>query len=216
MKLFNATASQITEITPYEGSNTDIEFVCNGRLYQLEIGEEEFSAMSYGIRDRYADSYEAYRTSTQVDQSDLLEICHDLRLYAEDVTECTDKGAAMLKKQARKGLLSYIVTTANKLRASLKSMSLAMHTAWTKAKILMTGFVQFVKVSDVDSEGEIEVQNRRVASLDSFGIKGQGNKPSDILRFIDLDKAEKGLHPVSCVISFHVWQVVSWNNDTRV
>lgn len=206
MTLFNASASQITEITAIE--NTDIEFVFNGRLYCLVIDQDEWNALSYSIRNIYGDDFDFFKSCKDVD---FAEIVFDLRLYAEDVTESTDKGLAMLRKQARTKLLSWIVSSANKLRSTLKSMSLAMHTAWTKAKILATGFVQFVKVSDVDIEGEIPVQSRRVASLESYGIKGQGNRPSDILRFIDLDKIKQGIHPVSCVISFHVWQVVGWS-----
>lgn len=209
-KLLNKmTTTTITEIVAIE--NTDIEFVCEGRLYQLEIGEDEWAALSPTIRNYYADSLASFRNCKKTTPIDLLEICYDLRLYAEDVTETTDKGQSMLRRQSRKSLLSYIVTSANKMRSTLKSMSLAMHTAWTKARIIASGFVQFVKVSDVDSEGEIEIQSRKVGSLSDYGIKGLGNKPSSILRFIDLGKIEKGFHPVSCVISLYVWQVVGWN-----
>ncbi len=118
-----------------------------------------------------------------------------------------------LKKQARKNLLSWIVTTANKLRSTLKSMSLALHTAWTRAKILLSGFVQFVKIADVDSSEEIPVFSRRVASLESQGFTPKGeSKPNGLLKFIDLDKKDLGLPIASCIISMHVWQVVGWSS----
>lgn len=92
-----------------------------------------------------------------------------------------------------------------------------MHTAWTKAKILATGFVQFVKMSDVDIEGEIPVQSRRVASLESFGVERKtANKTAGLLRFIDLDKIAKGLSAAESVISFHVWQVVGWSVNKSI
>lgn len=204
MTLLTATASQITEITAIE--NTDIEFVFEGRLYQLEISNEEWDALSSSIRNQYGD-FESFKSCKDVD---FTEIIFDLRLYAEDVTEYTEKGLAMLRKQARHNLLSYIVSSANRLRSTLKSMSLAMHTAWTQAKILMTGVVEFVKVGDVDTEGEILTQRRRVASLADYGVK-YDSISKDVLRFIDLDKIAKGLSPASCIISMHVWQVVSWS-----
>ncbi len=205
MTLFNASASEISQITAIE--NTDVEFVFNGRLYCLAIDQAEFNALSYNIRNLYGNDFNAFKACKKVDFS---EIVFDLRLYAEDVTECTDKGQAMLRKQARRNLLSYIVSSANKLRSTLKSLSLAMHTAWTQARILITGCVQFVKVGDVDTEGEIQVQSRRVAALSSFGIKYQ-SITNTVLRFIDIDKIESGLAPSKSIISFHVWQVVSWN-----
>ena len=205
MTLFNASASQITNITAIE--NSDIEFVFNGRLYCLLIDADVFNALSSSIRSSYGE-FEDFKNCKNVD---FAEIVFDLRLYAEDVTETTEKGLAMLRKQARRNLLSYIVSSANKLRSSLKSLSLAMHTAWTQARILLTGMVQFVKVGDVDTEeGEIKVQSRRVASLSSFGIKYQSIS-NTVLRFIDLEKIESGLAPIKSIISFHVWQVVSWN-----
>lgn len=211
MKLNYTTPDQITEATTFQGESTDIEFVCDGRLYHLEIGEYEFDDLSYSIRNYFGDCYSTFRKST-LPHNILLEICYDLRLHAVDVTEYTEKGQALLRKQARKNLLSYIVTSANKMRKIVGSMSTALHTAWTKAKILMTGFVQFVKVGDVDTEGEIPVQSRRVASLDKYGIKGTGNNASAMLRFVDLDKIESGIPLINCIISMHVWQVVSWSS----
>lgn len=205
MTLFNATLDQISNITAIE--NSDIEFIFDGRLYQLEIDEERWEDLSYELRNLYGNDFNAFKTCKNVDFS---EIVYDLRLYAEDVTESTEKGQAMLRKQARRSLLSYIVSSANKLRSSLKSLSLAMHTAWTQARILITGMVQFVKVGDVDTEGEIKVQSRRVASLSSHGIKYE-SITNTVLRFIDLEKIESGLAPIQSIISCHVWQVVSWN-----
>jgi len=118
-----------------------------------------------------------------------------------------------LKKETRRNLLSWIVTTANKLRSTLKSMSLALHTAWTRAKILLSGFVQFVKVADVDNTEEIPVFSRRVASLESQGVTPKGeSKPNGLLKFIDLDKKDSGLPLSACIISMHVWQVVGWSS----
>lgn len=204
MTLFNASASQISQITAIE--NTDIEFVFEGRLYCLVIDQEEYAALSPTIRSYYGE-YEDFKTAKNVD---FAEIIFDLRLYAEDVTETTDKGQALLKKQARRNLLSYIVSSANKLRSTLKSMSLAMHTAWTKARILASGVVNFVKVDDVDTEAEIVVQRRRVAD----GGRGKNG----LLLFTDLDKYENFLREgyeeakakAKSFISMHVWQVVSW------
>lgn len=204
MTLFNASANQITNITAIE--NTDIEFIYNGRLYCLVIDQDEYAALSPAIRSYYGE-FEDFKACKEVDFS---EIVFDLRLYAEDVTESTDKGQELLRKEARRNLLSYIVSSANKLRSTLKSLSLAMHTAWTQARILLTGMVQFVKVGDVDTEGEIQVQSRRVASLSAHGIKYQSIS-NTVLRFIDLEKIESGLAPSKSIISFHVWQVVSWN-----
>lgn len=211
MSILKTTPDQITEATTYKGESTDIEFVCDGRLYHLEINKEEWEDLSYSIRNYFGDCYHTFREST-LPHNILLEICYDLRLHAVDVTEDTEKGQALLRKQARKSLLSYIVTSANKMRKAVGSMSTALHTAWTKAKILMTGFVQFVKVADIDSEGEIPVQSRRVASLESFGIKGTGNKADSMLRFIDLEKIALGIPAIACIISMHVWQVVSWSS----
>jgi len=209
MSILTATADQITDIEVRE--NTDIEFVFNGRLYQLEIGLEEWNALPTHIK---GDEFEEYKSFKNIN---FLQVAHSLRLYAKDVTECSDKGLAMLRKQARKRLLSFVVSSANKLRSALKSMSLAMHTAWTKARILATGVVQFVKMQDVDIEGEIPVQTRRVASLESFGVERKtANKTAGLLRFIDLDKIAKGLSAAESVISFHVWQVVGWSVNKSI
>lgn len=203
MTLFNA--SEITEIEAIE--NTDIEFVCENRLYCLVIDQDEYAALSPTIRSYYGD-FEDFKTCKNVD---FAEIISDLRLYAEDVTETTDKGQAMLRKQARHNLLSWIASSANKMRSTFKSMSVAMHTAWTKAKILASGVVSFVKIEDIDKEENTPIYTRRVASLESYGIKGSGKaKKSGVMRFIDLDKIERGLAPIACIISMHVYQVVSW------
>lgn len=204
MTLFNA--SEITKIEAIE--NTDIEFVSNGRLYCLVIDQDEWNALSYSIRNIYGDDFDFFKTCKNVD---FAEIISDLRLYAEDVTETTDKGQAMLRKQARHNLLSWIASSANKMRSTFKSMSVAMHTAWTKAKILASGVVSFVKIEDIDKEENTPIYTRRVASLESYGIKGSGKaKKSGVMRFIDLDKIERGLAPIACIISMHVYQVVSW------
>lgn len=203
MTLFNA--SEITEIEAIE--NIDIEFVCEGRLYCLVIDQDEYVALSPTIRSYYGD-FEDFKACKNVD---FAEIISDLRLYAEDVTETTDKGQAMLRKQARHNLLSWIASSANKMRSTFKSMSVAMHTAWTKAKILASGVVSFVKIEDIDKEENTPIYTRRVASLESYGIKGSGKaKKSGVMRFIDLDKIERGLAPIACIISMHVYQVVSW------
>lgn len=206
MTLLTATASQITEITAIE--NTDIEFVFNGRLYCLVIDQDEWNALSYSIRNIYGDDFEFFKSCNNVDFS---EIIFDLRLYAEDVTEYTEKGLAMLRKQARHNLLSYIVTSANKLRSTLKSMSQAMHTAWTKARILASGIVSFVKVGDVDKDEDAPVYTRRVAD--------GGAGKNGLMLFKDLDKYETylkaGLDEATATaksfISMHPWQVVSWS-----
>lgn len=225
MTLFNASASTISEIEVIE--NTDIEFISNGRLYILLIDQEHLDA-AFGTRlEKEEDIYsgdnwlievpeieiEDWRKSKKLTTEDFIQVIAANFECCEDVTEYTDRGIALLteqRKQTRKNLLSFVVSTANRLRSTLKNMSLAMHTAWTQAKILMTGAVQFVKVSDVDTEGEIEVQRRRVGSLADYGIK-YDSISKDVLRFIDLDKIAKGLSPASCIISMHVWQVVSWS-----
>lgn len=213
-------------------SNTDIEFVCEGRLYQLEVGQEELDN-AYGVGTRYwEDPYTSkgynddesemplnvWKKLNNLTEADYLLVINANRVSWEDVTECTDKGLTMLeaaqkaaKAESRRKLLSWIVSGANKLRSVLKSMSLAMHTAWTRARILAAGAVQFVKVADVDSEGEIPVQNRRVAD----GGKGKNG----LLLFTDLEKYETyikaGLDEAAAkakaYISMHTWQVVSWN-----
>lgn len=210
MTTINASAT-VTEIESRE--NTDFEFVFEGRLFQLELSKSLYNELPYSIRNQYGE-FEDFKTCINVDFAEISENLFD---YWSDITENSDKGLAMLRKQARKQLLSFVVSSANKLRSALKSMSLAMHTAWTKAKILATGFVQFVKMSDVDIEGEIPVQSRRVASLESFGVERKtANKTAGLLRFIDLDKIAKGLSAAESVISFHVWQVVGWSVNKSI
>ena len=226
MTTTTASISGITKV-----SNTDIEFVSNGRLYVLLIDQEELDR-AYGQTASYSEnpfSGKGYAdTNSEVpvqiwnkmnlSNEDLLEVITANQVSWEDVTECTDRGLALIaetakeaKKQARHKLLSWIVSGANKLRSTLKSMSLAMHVAWTKARILATGVVNFVKVDDVDLETEIPVQRRRVMD----GGRGK----NDMLLFIDLDKFETNLRDglqeaaakAKSFISMHVWQVVSWS-----
>ncbi len=226
MTTTSASISGITKV-----SNTDIEFVANGRLYVLLIDQEELDR-AYGQTASYSEnpfSGKGYTdTNSEVPvqiwnkmnltEADMLEVITANQVSWEDVTECTDRGLALIaetakeaKKQARHKLLSWIVSGANKLRSTLKSMSLAMHVAWTKARILTTGVVNFVKVDDVDLETEIPVQRRRVMD----GGRGK----NDMLLFIDLDKFETNLRSgmqeatakAKSFISMHVWQVVSWS-----
>jgi hypothetical protein len=228
-KAMTTTTASISGITKV--SNTDIEFVSNGRLYCLIIDQEELDR-AYGQTASYSENPMTGRGYTdtnsevpvrvweklELSNEDLLEVIQANQVSWEDVTECTDRGQALLaetakeaKKQARHKLLSWIVSGANKLRSTLKSMSLAMHVAWTKARILASGVVNFVKVDDVDADGEIEIQSRRVAD----GGRGKNG----LLLFTDLDKYETylkaGLDEATAkaksFISMHVWQVVSWS-----
>lgn len=225
MTLFNASASTISEIEVIE--NTDIEFISNGRLYCLLIDQEHLDA-AFGTRlEKEEDIYsgdnwlievpeieiEDWRKSKKLTTEDFIQVIAANFECCEDVTEYTDRGIALLteqRKQTRKNLLSFVVSTANRLRSTLKNMSLAMHTAWTKARILASGVVNFVKVDDVDTEAEIVVQRRRVAD----GGKGKNG----LLLFTDLDKYENFLREgyeeakakAKSFISMHVWQVVSW------
>ncbi len=204
------TSAQISDVVIID--NTDIEFVFNGRLYQLEINELAYNDLSYFVKRNIGETHYEFVTC-QFSEETAKDIIIELFSYAKDVTEYTDKGQQLLRKQARRNLLSWIVTTANKMRSALKSMSLALHTAWTRAKILLSGFVQFVKVGDVDSSEEIPVFSRRVASLESQGFVPKGeSKPTGTLKFIDLDKKDSGLPLSACIISMHVWQVVGWSS----
>lgn len=223
-------------------SNTDFEFVANGRLYCLLV-EQEHLDNTYGKSADYWESpfsgVGSYDTVSEIDiltwnklpisEADALEVINANTTSWDDVTECTDKGLALLaeqaaeqRKQARRNLLSHIVSTANRLRPALRDMSLAMHVAWTRAKVLATGLVSFVKVSDVDTDTDIPVHTRRVASLESVGFTAAGTGKDghkDILKFIDLSKfeswVESGMNKADAakrsIISMHVWQVVSWN-----
>ena len=220
----------ITNITIL--SNTELEFVANNRAYLLEVTQNELDA-TYGINDTYSEcpftGRGHYDTEPEmglvswrllpITTEAALEVINANENSWYDITECSDLGATLLKKQARRNLLSYIVTTANKMRATLKSMSLAMHVAWTRAKILAAGVVNFVKVGDVDTEEEIPLHTRRVTSLESAGYIPTGSSKGeykDILKFIDLDKfeawIESGMTQIEAakrsVISMHVWQVV--------
>lgn len=220
------TISEISAI-----SNTDIEFVVEGRLFQLEIGQDELDNAFGQFSNYWENPYTGkgyYDTEVemslwdwkklQLTEADYLQVITANRTSWEDITEYTDKGLAMLeaaqkvaKTESRRKLLSWIVSGANKLRSVLKSMSLAMHTAWTRARILAAGAVQFVKMGDVDNDTEIPVQNRRVAD--------GGNSKNGLLLFTDLEKYEtairEGLDEATAkaksFISMHVWQVVSWN-----
>ncbi len=228
MTLLTATASDITEITITD--NTDIEFVCAGRLYNLLIDQEQLDA-AFGFETRdwedpydgkaYYDEYsvieiEDWSKSKNITNEDILAVILANRYDCEDVTEYCDKGLAMLRKQARHNLLSYIVTSANKLRSTLKSMSLAMHAAWTKAKILASGVVNFVKVADVDTNKEITVHTRRVAD--------GGTGKNGLMLFKDLEKYEtylkagldEAIATAKSFISMHPWQVVSWTQELGV
>ncbi len=216
-------------------SNTDFEFVSNGRLYVLFV-EQAHLDNAYGQAATYWENpYSGkgfYDTESEINiltwntlpitTEDALEVILANQVSWEDVTECTDKGLAMLRAAARKSLLSHIVSTANRLRSALRDMSLAMHVAWTRAKVLATGLVSFVKVSDVDTDTDIPVHTRRVASLESVGFTAAGTGKDghkDILKFIDLSKfeswVESGMSKADAakrsIISMHAWQVVSWN-----
>lgn len=220
----------ISQITP--ASSTDVEFVCNNRLYVLLIDQEALDN-TYGQEADYWESLETGKGYDTVEsvisvrdweklpltEADYLEVITANQASWEDVTEYTDKGAELLRKESRRKLLSMIVTQANKMYSSLRNMSLAMHVAWTRAKVLAKGLVSFVKVNDVDTEGEIPVHTRRIASLEGMGFVSSGEKREsnrDILKFIDLDKFDawvaSGLDKMAAlkrsIISMHVWQVV--------
>lgn len=219
----------ISQITP--ASATDVEFVSNGRLYVLLIDQEVLNN-TYGQEADYWEhpSGKGYDTVESVitirdweklplTEADYLEVISANQASWEDVTDCTDKGAELLRKESRRKLLSMIVTQANKMYSSLRNMSLAMHVAWTRAKVLAKGLVSFVKVNDVDTEAEIPVHTRRVASLEGMGFVSSGERSvrsRDILKFIDLDKFDawvaSGLDKMAAlkrsIISMHVWQVV--------
>ena len=222
--------TQITNLTIL--SNCELEFVCNGRAWLLEVTQDELDA-TYGINDTYSECPFTGRGHYDTDSEMSLISWRLLPLTTEaalevinanqdswyDITELSDLGAMLLKKQARKNLLSHIVTTANKMRSTLKSMSLAMHVAWTRAKVLAAGVVNFVKVADVDGVDEIPLHTRRVISLESAGYVPAGStkgEHKDILKFVDLDKfeawIESGMEKINAVkrsvISMHVWQVV--------
>lgn len=213
--------TSITQIVA--ASNVDVEFVSNGRLYQLEITQDELDA-AYGANAAYWENPYTGEGATDTEcemplsawkklnltEKDFMEVIVANQAAWCDVTECTDKGQELLKAQARKNLLSWIVTLANKLRSALKSMSLAMRAAWMKAKILATGIVKFVKIEDVKKEF-IPTHTRRVVD------GGQGR--NGILLFTDLDKYEAALSEglseaaakAKSYISMHLWQVVGWN-----
>jgi len=208
-------------------SNTELEFISGGRVYILEIGQSElnnafgmgvvfYESPFDGVTDKY--DVEPEFTLSEWDRCKFLSEYDFIRVITtnqeswQDVTEYSDKGIELLKKQARSKLLSWILTTANKTRSIFKSMSTALHTAWTRAKILATGIVKFVKVDDIDKEGEIPVFTRRVATLEKYGVTGLGKRKSNgLMKFIDLDKIDSGLPPAACIISMHVWQVVDWH-----
>ena len=213
-------------------SNCELEFIANGRAYLLEVTQDELDA-TYGIVDTYSEcpftGRGYYDTESEmglvswrllpITTEAALEVINANQDSWYDITELSDLGAMLLKKQARRNLLSHIVTTANKMRATLKSMSLAMHVAWTRAKVLAAGVVNFVKVGDVDAEEEIPLHTRRIASLESAGyVPTESSKKQykDILKFVDLDKfeawIESGMTQIEAakrsIISMHVWQVV--------
>lgn len=238
MNALNTTPA-ITNITI--NSNDDLEFVANGRLYVLLVEQQhldnafgqtapywENPYTGQGYNDIESELTLATWNTLKISEADALEVIQANATSWDDVTECTDKGLAMLaaqaaeqRKNARRNLLSHIVSTANRLRSTLRDMSLAMHVAWTRAKVLATGIVNFVKVADVDADGEIPVHTRRVASLESAGFIAVGTAPKkdhkDILKFIDLSKfeswIESGMDRIDAakrsIISMHVWQIVA-------
>lgn len=221
MTTSTTSASQITGLTIVD--NCDVEFEFNGRLYQLEIDQDvldnafgfygvESTIAEYGKCDYIAEYGECesevelnwWKKAKLTDDSFIEVIVANTESW-EDVTECTDRGQALLRRNARRSFLSFVVSTANKLRRSLGNMSTAMHAAWTKARILASGIVNFVKVNDDET-----IYTRRVSD---GGIGKNG-----LLLFTDLDKFEfwlaEGLSEetakVKSYISMHVWQVVSW------
>lgn len=217
--------SQITGILAAD--NCDVEFEYNDRLYQLDITQASLT--------------EVYGTSNEVEllwwknatlsTEDFIEVIVANQELWYDVTECTDRGQALLRRSTRRNLLSFIVSGANKMRKAFGSLSTALraswakakmllesvqsvqdagiHTAYTKAKVLATGIVNFIKVQDADLE-DAPIHTRRV-------VDG-GTGKNGLLLFTDLDKFEaakaQGLSEeaakAKAYISMHVWQVVGW------
>lgn len=207
-------------------SKTDFEFEANGRLYVLLV-EQSHLDNTYGATATYSENPYSGRGYNDVESvinirtwealpitaEDALEVIQANATSWDDVTECTDKGQAMLRKAARRNLLSHIVTCANKMRATLKGiyrpMRVAMSNAWEYARIIARGAVSFIKVADVDNENA-EIHTRRVAPITSGPIT------SSLFKFYDLDKIaaniQAGMDEIAAksksIISMHVWQVV--------
>lgn len=221
MKTINASASQITEIEviePFNWKSMLIEFVSECRVYDLEITQDMVDYV-FGVNELTQESawwtLASYTESlvelSEITEEEMVEVAQSFKKDWYDVTDSCPEKVAIIRKQARRSLLSYIVTSANKLRSTLKSMSEAMHTAWTKARILASGIVSFVKVGDVDKDEDVPVYTRRVAD--------GGTGKNGLMLFKDLEKYENylkaGLDEATATaksfISMHAWQVVSWS-----
>jgi len=210
-------------------SNTDIEFISNGRLYVLLIEQQhldnafgqtatywENSYTGQGYNDIESEITLSTWNGLKISEADALEVILANQVSWDDVTECTDRGQALLaeqRKAARRNLLSHIVTCANKMRSTLKGiyrpMRVAMSNAWEYARIIMRGTVSFIKVADIDNEAA-EVHTRRVSPITSGPIA------SSLFKFYDLDKIaaniQAGMDEITAkaksIISMHVWQIV--------
>lgn len=204
-------------------SPTEIEFECDNRLYSLEITQQcltnafgldstesecPFTGFFSHAHPPNMDLY--WWNRVELSSEDFYAVVEANRDEWYDVTECSDRGQALLKRQARANFLRSIMENANKLRKKLGDLGAALSCAWTKAKILATGVVNFIKLSDYEAENP-PIQTRRVAD---------GGSGRTGLLFVDLDKFEAAKEAgmddekarLASLISMHAYQVVNWGN----
>lgn len=204
-------------------SPIEIEFEADNRLYSLEITQQcltnafgfnstESECPFTGVFSHdYTPVIDLYWWQrVELSTGDFWAVVEANRNAWYDVTECSDRGQALLKRQARASFLRSIMENANKLRKKLGNLGTALSCAWTKVKILASGVVNFIKLADHELENP-PIQTRRVAD---------GGSGRTGLLFVDLDKfeaaKESGMDEekarLMSLISMHAYQVVNWGN----